>query len=62
MEMKEYKAPSCMFKKDNIVKQVISKITNLLKNPLIYFVLMGIVIIILGKLANQKIIPTKGLL
>ena len=57
MEMKEYKAPSCMFKKDNIVKQVISKITNLLKNPLIYFVLMGIVIIILGKLANQKIIP-----
>ena len=57
MEMKEYRAPSCMFKKDNIVKQVISKIINLLKNPLIYFVLMGVVIIILGNLANKKIIP-----
>lgn len=57
MEMKQYKAPSSMFKKESIVKQVINKISNLLKNPLIYFVLMGVVIIILGNLANKKIIP-----
>lgn len=57
MEMKQYKAPSSMFKKESVVKQVINKISNLLKNPLIYFVLMGVVIIILGNLANKKIIP-----
>ncbi|MBE6142742.1 MAG: branched-chain amino acid ABC transporter permease [Erysipelotrichaceae bacterium] len=58
MEMKQYnKAPSMMFKKDNIIKQVLRKIINFLKSPIIYFVLMGIVLIVLGNLANKKIIP-----
>ncbi len=58
MEMKQYnKAPSMMFKKDHIVKQVLRKIIDFLKSPIIYFVLMGIVLIVLGNLANKKIIP-----
>lgn len=56
MEMKQYKAPSSMFKKENVVKHVLNKIISILKSPIIYFVLMGVVLIILGDLANKKII------
>lgn len=56
MEINKIKAPSSVVEKESSIKRSLNPLKNIAKNPLGYFVILGLVICILGYLAQKKII------
>lgn len=57
MDINKIKAPSSVIEKESTLKRSFNPIKNILRNPLGYFVILGIVLCVLGFMAQKKIIP-----
>ena len=58
MNMNIKRAPSSVVQKESSIKRnFLNPIRNLLRNPLGYFVILGVVLCLLGYLAQKKVIP-----